>query len=168
MSQRNSQSMNTLRMANQWRCRMNSIRSSAMSDVFIILFISLPHFWFICKIDPCLHYLRVLALLVVSPRLLQIFIQLEQCASYRKSRQILSRRHRVPNKRCVLHNECAPDNPILQYSNRTVLKTKHPVTCLAHTLRVTLFSTGGKFHLVSNSTKLHPLTLAIRSYVLLF
>ena len=74
----------------------------------------------------------------------------------------------MPNKQCVLHNECAPDNLILRYSNRIVLNTKHPVTCLARTLRVTLFSTGGKFHPVSNSKKLHPLTLAIRSYVLLF
>ena len=32
---------------------------------------------------------------------------------------------------------------------------------------VTIFSTGGKFQLVSNSTELHALTLAVRSYVLL-
>ena len=31
-----------------------------MSDVFIVLFISLLHFWFICKSDPRSHYLRVL------------------------------------------------------------------------------------------------------------
>ena len=33
--------------------------------------------------------------------------------------------------------------------------------------RVTIFSTGGKFRLVSNFTWLHALTLAARSYVLL-
>ena len=27
-----------------WRFQINSIRSSAMSDVFIVVFISLPHF----------------------------------------------------------------------------------------------------------------------------
>ena len=95
-------------MANQWRCRMNSVRSSAMSDVFIVLFISLPHFWFICKSDPRSHYLRVLALLVISPRPLQIFVKLEQCASYQGSRQILSRRQHAPNKWCALNNRCAP------------------------------------------------------------
>ena len=39
VSQWNSQLMNALRMVNQWRCRMNSIRSSAMFDVFTVLFI---------------------------------------------------------------------------------------------------------------------------------
>ena len=34
----------SMAMVNQWQCRMNSIRSSAMSDVFIVLFISQSHF----------------------------------------------------------------------------------------------------------------------------
>ena len=34
-------------------------------------------------------------------------------------------------------------------------------------VRVTIFSTGGKFRLVSNFTDLHALTLAARSYALL-
>ena len=33
--------------------------------------------------------------------------------------------------------------------------------------RVTIFSTGGKFHPVSNFTELHALTQAVRSYALL-
>ena len=36
------------------------------------------------------------------------------------------------------------------------------------TVRVTIYSTGGKFHLVSNFTKLHALTLAACSYALLY
>ena len=65
-SQRNSQSRNPLRMANQWQCRRNSMRSSAMSDVFIVLFVSSPHFWFNCKSDPRSHYIHVLATPVIS------------------------------------------------------------------------------------------------------
>ena len=34
-------------------------------------------------------------------------------------------------------------------------------------IRVTIFSTGSKFQLVSNFTELHTLTLAARSYALL-
>ena len=34
-------------------------------------------------------------------------------------------------------------------------------------VRVTIFSTGGKFRPVSNFTELHTLTLATRSYTLL-
>ena len=36
---------------------------------------------------------------------LQIFVKLEQCASYRGSRQSLSRRQYAPNKQCVLNND---------------------------------------------------------------
>ena len=36
---------------------------------------------------------------------LQIFVYLEQCASYRVSRQILSRRQYAPNKLFVLNND---------------------------------------------------------------
>ena len=39
-----------------------------------------------------------------------------------------------------------------------------PAACTVH---VTIFSTGGKFRLVSNFTELHTLTLAARSYALL-
>ena len=33
------------------------------------------------------------------------FVQLEQCASYRGSRRILSRRQHAPNKQCALNND---------------------------------------------------------------
>ena len=59
-----------------------------MSDVFIVLFISLPHF----------HYLRVLALL----KFRLAHSKLEQYASYQGSIQILSRRRHAPNKLCAL------------------------------------------------------------------
>ena len=39
----------------------NSMRSSAMSDVFTVLFTFLVHFCLIGYIDPRSHYLRVLA-----------------------------------------------------------------------------------------------------------
>ena len=62
----------------EWRWRTNSIRSSAMSDVFVVLFIFLAHFCLvICKSDPRSHYLRVLAPtcpLVILPRPLQTFV----------------------------------------------------------------------------------------------
>ena len=51
---------------------------------------------------------------------------------------------------------------------------EQPVTCLATTayatctVRVTIFSTGSKFRLVSNSTELHALTLAAHSHTLHF
>ena len=56
-----------------------------------------------------------------------------------------------------------------------VLKIEQPVTSLATmayvyaacAVRVTIFSTGGKFQPVSNCTELHTLTLAARSYALL-
>ena len=58
-----------------------------------------------------------------------------------------------------------------------VLKIEQPVTSLATmayvyaacAVRVTIFSTGGKFQPVSNCTELHTLTLALaaRSYALL-
>ena len=38
--------------------------------------------------------------------------------------------------------------------------------CAACPVRVTIFSTGGKFQPVSNFTELHALTLAARSYAL--
>ena len=63
----------------RWRWWMNFLRSSAMSDAFIVLFTFLALFWlFFCKSDPRSHYLRVLALtcpLVISPRPLQIFVR---------------------------------------------------------------------------------------------
>ena len=61
-------------------------KQCSMSDVFIVLFISLPH----------IHYLHVFAVLVISPHPLQ------QCTSYRGSTQILSRRQYAPNKQCAL------------------------------------------------------------------
>ena len=76
VSQWKSQLMSVLRMAN------DSTRSSAMSDVFIVLFTVLAHFWlFICKSEPIgylpsdcrLHYLCVLAP-NISLRPLQIFV----------------------------------------------------------------------------------------------
>ena len=36
---------------------------------------------------------------------LQIFVKLEQCASYQGSRQSLSRRQYAPNKQCALNND---------------------------------------------------------------
>ena len=48
------------RMANQWRCWANSTRTSVMSDVFIVLFTSLAHFWFVILVRTafaCLLYL---------------------------------------------------------------------------------------------------------------
>ena len=46
--------------ANQWR-------SSAMSNVFLVLFISLPHFWFMCKGWSSFDLPSRAALLVISP-----------------------------------------------------------------------------------------------------
>ena len=93
----------------KWRWQTNSIRSSAMSDVFIVLFIFLAHFSLvICKSDPHLHYSACLLQLVHLQFCLthSIFsFKLEQCASYRGSRHILSRRQHAPNKRCVLNND---------------------------------------------------------------
>ena len=53
-----------------------------------------------------------------------------------------------------------------------MIKIEHLVTCLATmayvytecAVRVTIFSTGSKFQLVSNFTELHALTLAACSY----
>ena len=42
-----------------------------------------------------------------------------------------------------------------------------PYVYAACPVRVTIFSTGGKFRPVSNFTELHTLTLAARSYTLL-
>ena len=63
----------------KWWWRMVSIRSSAMSDVFVVLFTFLAHFQLvICKSDPCSPYLHVLALtcplVILPPRPLQIFV----------------------------------------------------------------------------------------------
>ena len=85
---------------------------SAMSAVFIVLFTFLALFRLvICKIgclqsDPHSHYLSMLAL---TCPLVEYFAShtpnLEQCASYRGSRQILSRRPYAPNKLCALNND---------------------------------------------------------------
>ena len=54
-----------------------------------------------------------------------------------------------------------------------MLKIEQLITCLATTayvcatVRVTIFSAGVKFQLVSNFTELHTLTRAARSYALL-
>ena len=69
----------------------------------------LAHFWLvICKLILVRTTFACLAgltcPLVISPRPLQILVYLEQCASYRGSRQILSRRQHAPNKRCALNN----------------------------------------------------------------
>ena len=47
-----------------------------------------------------------------------------------------------------------------------VLSNNGLCLCIA-TVRVTIFSTGGKFQPVSNFTELHALTLAARFYALL-
>ena len=94
------------------------MKSSVVSDVFIVIFTSLAHFRLvIAKVIPiagqhckvilvhttfaCLHAL--VQLWNISHRPLQIFVQLEQCAPYQVSRWILSRQH-VPNKQCALDN----------------------------------------------------------------
>ena len=113
-----------------WRMGNDSTRSSAMSDVFVVLFTFLAHFWlFIRKSD--LHWLfasdsrshlvsqvrlsrvrvwpvRLVCttfeclLHLISLRPLQIFVYLEQCAFYRGS---LLRRQYAANKLCTLNND---------------------------------------------------------------
>ena len=67
--------------------------------------------WSPCKViplqsDPRSHcVLALVQLLNILPCPLQIFVQLEQCASYWGSRWILSRRQYAPNKQCVLNND---------------------------------------------------------------
>ena len=85
--------------------------SSAVSDVFIVLFTFPVCFWLaIAKVIPlqsdlCSHcVLALVQLWNISPRPLQTFVQLEQCASYRGSRWILSGRQYAPNKQCALNN----------------------------------------------------------------
>ena len=59
-----------------------------------------------CKSDPCSHCVLALVQLSISPRPLQTCVLLEQHASYRGSRWILSRRQHVPNKQlmpCIEH-----------------------------------------------------------------
>ena len=49
----------------------------------------------------------------------------------------------------------------------TCLTTMASVYAAACAIHVTIFSTGGKFRLVSNFIELHTLTLATRAYVFL-
>ena len=72
-------------------------------------------------------------------------------------------------------NEAVPSEKGKKEERRKLLlKIEHLVTCLvtmayiyaAYAVHVTIFSTDGKFWLVSNFTELYTLTLAARSYVL--
>ena len=65
-------------------------------------------------------------LLNISPHPLQIFVQLEQCASYRGSRRILSRRQHVPNKQCALNNDV---HLITWFNGTCTLYIVHTCTC---------------------------------------
>ena len=105
---RNSQSMSTSRMA-MAKDSTNSMRSSAMSNVFIVLFT------FLAQSNPCSHYIGVLAL-TISPRPLQMFLQ---CTSYWESRQILSRRqHALNNNVCLItwfYGTYLESSPVVSY-----------------------------------------------------
>ena len=62
--------------------------------------------WSSSQSDPCSHcMLALVQLWNISPRPLQTFVQLEQCASYQGSRWIFSRRQHAPNKQYVLNND---------------------------------------------------------------
>ena len=79
----------------------------------MVLFISLPHFWFICKwslfsLPSCAYS----TCNFTSPTPNFCLIR-AVCFLFR---QILSRRQHAPNKWCALNNKCAPDNPILRYA----------------------------------------------------
>ena len=73
---------------------------------FVVLFTFLVHFWLaIAKVISSFALRACVQLWNISPRPLQTFIQLEQCASYRGSRWILSRRQHAPTKQCALNND---------------------------------------------------------------
>ena len=105
----NSQSMSASRMALA-NDSTNFMKSSAVSDVFIVLLTFLARFWLaIAKVIPIAKWLsfalRACHLWNISPRPLQTVVQLEQCTFYQGSRCILSRRQHAPNKQCALNND---------------------------------------------------------------
>ena len=106
----------------KWKWQMiqpNSMRSSTMSDVFIVLFTFLAHLWLaICTSDPdwlfakwswftppsraCSNLSTCRIFRLAHSKFL--FNYIEQCDFYWRSRQILSRRQHAPNKHCALNN----------------------------------------------------------------
>ena len=93
----------------------NSVRSSAISDVFIVIFTFLAHLLLTKVIsigylqsDPRSHYLCMLACsplveYFTSPT--QNFRLIRAVRFLSRVKQILSIRQHVPNKRCVLNND---------------------------------------------------------------
>ena len=91
------------------------MKSSAVSDVFIVLFTFLAHLdWlYIAKviaIAKCSSF--ALPLHACSSPVVEYFtlptpnfVQFEQCTSYQRSRRILSRRQHAPNKRSALNSD---------------------------------------------------------------
>ena len=127
MSQRNSHLMSASRMANgdgEWlnqchrsdetRCRgacrgwrmamvnASSMRSSAMSDVFTVLFTFLVHFWLVIYKVILVHTTFTCLLQLLST--CGIF-RLAHSTFSRAVRFLLSRRQHAPNKRCALNND---------------------------------------------------------------
>ena len=81
----------------------------------------------------CTTFVCLLHLSLARP--LQIFVYLEQCTSYRGSRQILLRRQYAPNKLCTLNNDVCLITQfygIYHYQNNTHLLFSTSVLEVAH------------------------------------